>query len=75
MLSDTQKHNQKTAHTLTQNKKHFKKPFLKLAYAQKRAGSSAWYECLIRNQEAAGPNPARSTLLFESFPEESLQLH
>ena len=26
-----------------------------------RAGSSVWYERLIRNQEAAGSNPARST--------------
>jgi hypothetical protein len=25
------------------------------------AGSSVWYERLIRNQEAAGSNPARST--------------
>ena len=26
-----------------------------------RAGSSAWYECRIRNAEIAGSNPARST--------------
>ena len=27
----------------------------------RRAGSSVWYERLIRNQEAAGSNPAQST--------------
>ena len=28
---------------------------------ESRAGSSVWYERLIRNQEVAGSNPARST--------------
>ncbi len=30
------------------------------------AGSSVWYERLIRNQEVAGSNPARSTQLLSS---------
>jgi hypothetical protein len=31
-----------------------------------RAGSSAWYECRIRNAEIAGSNPARSIMKLES---------